>query len=251
MQGKRKTRIPHSIDRNVIEENLNNTKYNEQDKETIKEFTSRLNDLFEKENVKQCQLAEELGISTGVISDYRNGKKYPQEEILRKIANKFKVSTDYLLGKTELQSTDKNYKMIYDFTGLTDDAIFNLHDNKKMIEKNLGSKCHSDDYFKQSLKAINYLISNENETQIFYNIAVFLWKQYKTLEPDVLKELKKANPTQEELESLNMLFENKIEILDELNVRHYLSVEDLSSISIIHIQNELNKLKEKISEEQK
>ena len=46
----------------------------------------------------QQQLADELGISRASVNYYENGTRTPDVEILAKIAEKFKVSTDYLMG---------------------------------------------------------------------------------------------------------------------------------------------------------
>lgn len=55
----------------------------------------------EKKGLKPNPAAKEMGISSGSITKWRNGT-IPQGSTLDKIASYFGVSTDYLLGKTNI-----------------------------------------------------------------------------------------------------------------------------------------------------
>ena len=66
--------------------------------------------VFMKEKLKQLrkekkltlkQIAEELNISVSAYSNYEQGIRLPNYDILLKIADFFDVSTDYLLGREE------------------------------------------------------------------------------------------------------------------------------------------------------
>ena len=48
------------------------------------------------------RVAARLGIASGTVSEWKNGR-VPQNRTLQKIANYFDVSTDYLLGKTDIK----------------------------------------------------------------------------------------------------------------------------------------------------
>ncbi|HEW91791.1 MAG TPA: XRE family transcriptional regulator [Thermotogaceae bacterium] len=54
----------------------------------------------------QEEVAKVLGVSTPNISRYENGKVTPTEEVIRKTAQFFGVSTDYLLGLTDIPVTE-------------------------------------------------------------------------------------------------------------------------------------------------
>lgn len=56
--------------------------------------------LCEQHNIKPNPLAKQLGISSGAVTSWKNGK-VPHHSTLIKIANYFGVSVDYLLGKTD------------------------------------------------------------------------------------------------------------------------------------------------------
>lgn len=64
-------------------------------------FSERLLQLREEKKVKQSELAEAIGISRISISNYENGERTPDGEVICKLADYFNVSTDYLLGRTQ------------------------------------------------------------------------------------------------------------------------------------------------------
>lgn len=57
--------------------------------------------LLRTENeMTQTDLANLLGVGKTTISNYENGNSCPDNEILLKLSNLFKVSTDFILGNT-------------------------------------------------------------------------------------------------------------------------------------------------------
>lgn len=72
-------------------------------------FRDRINGLLVDNCMKQSQLAKELGITPQAIYKYTKGKALPTVEMLSDLAHIFNVSTDYLLGKSDLKKecTDK------------------------------------------------------------------------------------------------------------------------------------------------
>lgn len=71
-------------------------------------FSYILVSLMEESNMKQNVVAEKIGVSEVTISRYISGKRTPRLDIIIKIANLFKVSTDYLLGITSNSSQSLN-----------------------------------------------------------------------------------------------------------------------------------------------
>ena len=57
--------------------------------------------LLAERGVTAYQVAKATGISTGSLSDWKNGRSSPKVEKLKKIADYFGVSVDYLLGNEE------------------------------------------------------------------------------------------------------------------------------------------------------
>ena len=61
----------------------------------------RLKDLREDHDLKQSEIAEFLGIQQTVYSRYERGFQNIPLEHLMKLAQMYKVSTDYILGLTD------------------------------------------------------------------------------------------------------------------------------------------------------
>jgi len=62
-------------------------------------FSERLEILRLKKELTHQQMADMLGVTRQAYSNYENGKREPDFATLEKLANFFKVSTDYLLGR--------------------------------------------------------------------------------------------------------------------------------------------------------
>ena len=60
---------------------------------------NRLKMLRIEQGITQDELAGKLKINRNAISRYENGKRQPDYEILKKIADYFSVSIDYLLDR--------------------------------------------------------------------------------------------------------------------------------------------------------
>lgn len=92
-------------------------------------FPTRLRDLLDGKNsplnyrVTQKELAESIGVSRQVVSLYCNGNTSPNVDAITKIAQFFNVSSDYLLGLSDLPSTSEDYKTVNNITGLNDVSI--------------------------------------------------------------------------------------------------------------------------------
>lgn len=74
-------------------------------------FHKALKELRKKHKLSQRQLADEIKVAPSTISMYEQGKRSPNEELLKIIATYFHVSTDYLLGhvtKNENEDTELN-----------------------------------------------------------------------------------------------------------------------------------------------
>ena len=101
-------------------------------KETL--FSKRLRKLREDKNLSQTALANNIsGISRASISTYELGEKQPGIETLNKLADYFECSTDYLLGRTDAQSTNLEIKDLVEKTGLSEKAIDILYNRRHEI----------------------------------------------------------------------------------------------------------------------
>lgn len=67
----------------------------------------RLSELRKAKHLTQQLLAIDLGIDQSSISSYETGKYLPTVEVLAKYAEYFGVSTDYILGLTDIKTPVK------------------------------------------------------------------------------------------------------------------------------------------------
>ena len=67
-------------------------------------FNNRLKALRQDNDLTQEALAHKLHINRSTLSNYENIGREPNYTLLIKISDYFNVSTDYLLGKTDVQT---------------------------------------------------------------------------------------------------------------------------------------------------
>ena len=86
-------------------------------------FAERLKLLRSEKGLSQEALAKDLGISKGSLGFYETCKNIPSIEFLYYVSKYFNVSLDYLLGRSEVRTTEIDLKAVCDYTGLTDKAV--------------------------------------------------------------------------------------------------------------------------------
>ena len=89
-------------------------------------FADNITALRKKQNKKRQEVADDLGISRSSLEYYEKNKRKPDIEVLTKIADYYNVSADYLLGRTNAETTDKDLRFICEYTGLSENAISTL-----------------------------------------------------------------------------------------------------------------------------
>lgn len=67
-------------------------------------FAKRITDLREKKNLYQKDIAKIFKVEQATVSNWENGKRIPDSEMLIKLANFFNVSVDYLLGNDKIDT---------------------------------------------------------------------------------------------------------------------------------------------------
>lgn len=68
----------------------------------MKIFGQRLKELRNERGLLQKDLAEILGTTNSSVCDWETDRAQPDMETLSKIADYFNVTTDYLLGRTDI-----------------------------------------------------------------------------------------------------------------------------------------------------
>ena len=77
--------------------------------------------------LSQSELSKQLNCTQAALSQYENGNREPGLKDLSTIATCLNTTTDYLLGLTEISSTEGNIKAIGDYLGLSEESIRKLH----------------------------------------------------------------------------------------------------------------------------
>ena len=67
----------------------------------MNKFSERLKELREEKKLSRIQLAKMLDVSVRLISYWENNQRECDFDMLIKIANIFKVTIDYLLGRVD------------------------------------------------------------------------------------------------------------------------------------------------------
>ncbi len=92
------------------------------------EFSERLLNLIKEKGITNKKMLDDLNINKNAIVSWVKRDNTPHGETLRKIAEYFNVSTDYLLGKTDIKKSvtrdddgfsELDMKIISDFQKLT------------------------------------------------------------------------------------------------------------------------------------
>ena len=74
------------------------------------DFGERLRELLQDRNISQKEFANAIDIAPSTAGNYANGLREPDYRTLKRIAQYFHVSIDFLLGAecNEVENTDEN-----------------------------------------------------------------------------------------------------------------------------------------------
>lgn len=86
---------------------------------------NRLKFLREEKGLFQSDIAKILGVSVAAVGFYENEKRDMSPNTIIKLAEYFDVSTDYLLGRTDIRNVEKDFRFAYhkETEGLTEEEI--------------------------------------------------------------------------------------------------------------------------------
>ena len=103
---------------------------------------NKLRSLRENKGLLQKELADKLGISTSTIGMYEQNRREPDNETLKKIANFFSVSTDYLLENVCEKSEEEEIEVLKqlliknDYIKPNEDFTYTEYKNMMKLVKN-------------------------------------------------------------------------------------------------------------------
>lgn len=141
------------------------------------EIGKRIQKRRDKIGMKQEVLAGYFGFNRSHISKLENGERTISIDILKTMAEKLDVSADYLLGLSNCESRNEDYKMICECTGLNDTSV------KVLEELNF---LYGGKYL---ISTLNFLISQE----ILPPNEEFFEEKYRQIENSKISEKEKKN----------------------------------------------------------
>lgn len=112
--------------------------------------------------VDSNDLKQYLGVSSQAINQYRLGISRPSLENLCKIADYYGVTTDYLLGRSEIKTAKEDVIVAAKTTGLTESAILSLQEAQKDFRKS---------FF--SLPELNRLLRSDTFWEMILRFAIY------------------------------------------------------------------------------
>ena len=206
----------------------------------------RLADLMKEHNISQPELAKELGCSKSTISRFISGAKgtLTHEQVL-KIARLFNVSTDFLLGETNIPDR-KNYDIAE--LGLSVEAARNLYtgrvnaevinlllENARFAELTYRISQYFDDTFASGIAAQNAMLTT---------LSTLLRTKVKT--PEAAKaakdiSLRRKPVYQGDLDDIEMYFMAAVKEIKKGIGSHYAEQEAMSKKVAEKMFNELTK----------
>lgn len=92
----------------------------------LPEFKYRLKEL--QGVMTNTEFAEFLGMSRQTVGFYLNGDRIPDALGLLDISEKCHVSTDWLIGRSQVKTTDGNVAAVCNFTGLSETSVIKLNE---------------------------------------------------------------------------------------------------------------------------
>lgn len=123
-------------------------------------FGDRLRMLREEKDITQKQLGDIINVSDRVIGYYESNDRFPKdEEILRKIADFFNVSSDWLLGRSE------NRNLVTEKTNIPND----INELAKTDPELLKEMCRAKNLPEEARKRLREMAS--------YEIEKYYWEQ--------------------------------------------------------------------------
>ena len=103
---------------------------------------NRIKALRAEKNIKQDVLAKLLGLEIAGISKLETGRVPLKDEYIVKLAEYFNLSTDYLLGKSNIRNIEDEFKFAYhkEIEGLTEEEIKEALEFYKMVKNRKNEK---------------------------------------------------------------------------------------------------------------
>ena len=133
----------------------------------LKSIGYKVKSAREEMGLTQEQFADKYGYARTTIAKLEAGiRDFKSTEIIA-LSEQLNVSTDYLLGKTNIKNPDMNIQAIGAYTGLSEKNIINL---KNYNDRHKGKN----EFIKNNIGIINQILSQPQFTIMLNNINIYL-----------------------------------------------------------------------------
>ena len=122
--------------------------------------------------VSQQKAADEMGIKRETLRNWELGKREPKTKDIIKLSNYYGVSSDYLLGLSDIKSTEKNIQTACEVTGLAESAIESLRSSELRL-------------IPSGVETINTILENREFINIVESLSTYLWGHSYRVKTDV------------------------------------------------------------------
>jgi transcriptional regulator with XRE-family HTH domain len=135
----------------------------------------RIATALSRKNKLQKDLAKELGVKDNIISYFCGGQRTPNFQQLVSIAKYLDVTTDYLLGLTDVPSRDEDIQKAHDTTGLSEYSINALHYLKEIGDYDTAIEFNRDQSFEAMgcIEVLDSLLTHSEFALVLNDLARF------------------------------------------------------------------------------
>ena len=199
---------------------------------------NRINTLLAEQGKKQKELSEYLGgIPENTISYFCSGKRIPNTSQIKKIADFFNTSSDYLLGIVDNPSTDVRHIELTELTGLDENAIDDLameylagwrDDNplanhimnafisSGLFDEILSEMTNYGRYLRDYISELNTIYQNAQETYDQIGLGIIVTDEYKKLSSAA-----KGSDTSTNKQNMKLSYYDTAELLKEFTKAYF------------------------------
>ena len=121
-----------------------------------KEIGEKIATLRAEKQETQQQLADSLGVKRETIKFWEGGNRQIKGGDIIKIARHFGISTDYLLGISDVKAPETSMQAVCDMTGLSEKSILSIQIFKALHNEELNAML-TDDCFSDVLSSMDSL----------------------------------------------------------------------------------------------
>ena len=204
-----------------------------------KTLGQRLYECREKTGMKQVDVARALNVQRQQISYYENDSRQPDLDRLKELSRLYGVSTDYLLGMTDVSSSDLEIKEVCNYTGLSENAVNILHKHST-VSKEIGNDLERIVLYNKELvdpellRAVNLIIENATNITFYRDFLNYIYSDSIHFHAGNYEKGNEENSSVVSIENLQV---------DKYGQTYIPSKEQLEAVALMILQNKLKTLK--------